>query len=131
MASVSTPVEITMNKRQDGEFHLRIVDQISGIQVFSVLIPPEQIADLITGESIQMTGNFLGMDKVGKKCVSENREVICPLDACSKDILSNWVKENCQEDGWQFSYLVSLTRDDGKNNLCYKVHKYVDTNPVV
>ncbi|WP_272677553.1 hypothetical protein, partial [Providencia sp. PROV076] len=70
------------------------------------------------------------LENVGKKKITENRSVICPIRSYEKGILRDWLINNKQEDGYILDpYLgsqSSIQMCDEGTVLNYRVIKYVE-----
>lgn len=123
---------ITISKRSDDKICVSIRDCASSIHFTDALMSLEDFAAAITGlaeRPVELRVN--GLEFVGKRKVSENREVSCPIDVYDRDVLSDWIEKNCQEEGWMVdSSLMSQGSvyrvSSGNTMLRYRVVKYVD-----
>lgn len=124
--------EISITRSSNGSYYIRLEDSASSRQFVEVKLTAKQFAEAITGlytTDVVMEVNHL--DKVGKQRVREPRTVLCPLDTWDKEVLQDWLSENCQEDGWTLDlYLGSQNSyksvKGGGTQINYAVFKYVD-----
>lgn len=113
-------------------FHIEVRDELSGLRIVRVNMTPEQFAMAITG--VYQSGYKTEIDNrlhlVGKKKVRENRTAVTPFTSFDSDVLTDWLIENCQEEGWILdTYLGSQGSKftvDGVTNLRYSVYKFVE-----
>lgn len=118
--------------------NLTLTDPISGVQFADLEIPFEKWGSLIgSGPMEKVDAELRGLQYVGKKRITEPRTASCPIDSYDKTVLEQWLKDNCQEDGWIVStYLGSQgsvqrvsdrkTHKFERTVLRYNVTKYVD-----
>ena len=123
--------EIGITRDNRGVYYIRLEDSASSRQFVEVKLTAKQFAEAVTGlyvADVEMSVQHL--DKVGKQRVRESRQVLCPLDTYDKDTLAQWLRDNCQEEGWMVeAYLGSqnsIKSVDGGKLLNYAVIKFVD-----
>ena len=125
-------LKLSINRPSNGGISIRIGDELSGIEFIDANISLEEFAEAVTGLACRpMTAEVRGLEFVGKKRVTENRSIVCPLDTYDKKVLEQWLVDNAQEEGWMVNTYLgrqsSVCRDeDGKIILNYSVTKYVD-----
>lgn len=124
--------QLTISRCSDGTITIRLEDKASRIEFFDGSISPEQFGEAVTGlASRPLTAEVRGMNFIGKRFVFEKRQVVYPgLLWDDREVMSTWLRQNCQEEGWIIdSYLGSqgsvVTRND-KVFLNYGVCKYVE-----
>lgn len=123
----------------DGEYgyiNVRLVDPISGIEFVDMEVPFKEFGSLIVnGPGVEAPTELRGLEWIGKKRVTERRSVFCPIPySYEKEEHQQWIKDNCQEDGWIVSSYLgnrdSVTYDYKEREkgctLHYSVYKYVD-----
>lgn len=116
-----------------------IEDVISGIEIISIEMDYATFGKFIgSNGSVDADAEIRGLDRIGKKCVHEERSIVCTQsfeDVPWKDrqkAQEQWLRENAKEDGWLVSaYLGSQNsvKHDYKTKLDtfhYHVYKYVD-----
>lgn len=123
--------KVTVSRSSDDLIRIRFRDEASGIQFAEARMTLEEFALAVTGLAEREAElEVTGLQYVGKRRVTEQRSIVCPLDAYNKDKLEEWLKENAQEEGWLLnSYLGSqgsVSTRDGVTILRYSVTKYVD-----
>ena len=110
---------------------IEVTDRASNIQFLHLEVPLADFMKALTGQFItEVTGEVIGLSKVGKTRVTETRAIICPLKSYKRDELREWLEANGQEEGWIIdSYLGSqgsiASHQDG-TLLSYRVHKFVE-----
>ena len=122
--------KVTISRSSDDLIRIRFRDEASGIEFAEVAMTPENFGYAITNLAEQVGDlEVRGLAYVGKKCVTEPRQIECPLNTYSREKLQVWLKSNAQEDGWVLdSYLgsqSSVDRKSGKIVLNYRVTKYI------
>lgn len=111
---------------------ITIEDKVSGIEFAKVHVGYSEFACALTGQSqMSCMVEVCGLENVGKRYVSEPRSRSVPKNIFSHDrkAVSNWLVENCQEEGWTLNaYLGSQSSlvNDGKGNITvnYSVFKF-------
>lgn len=124
---------ISIGRNSLDEVHIRVECRASNSEFVDVVLSYEEFAKALTGLSmVDCHATVRNLGNVGKKKVIEGRKVECPLDTYSRDVLSKWLTDNCQEEGWTLSaYLgsqTSVSRVDGKTILNYSVFKYIESD---
>ena len=122
--------KVTISHSSDDLIRIRFRDEASGIEFAEVAMTPENFGYAITNLADRVGDlEVRGLAYVGKKCVTEPRQIECPLNTYSREELQGWLKSNAQEDGWILdSYLgsqSSVDRKGGKIVLNYRVTKYI------
>lgn len=111
---------------------IRVHDQASGIEFVDAVISHEEFARALGSLQYRpfIECEVLGLEYVGKKRVTEQRSIVCPLNSYKREELSAWLAENADEDGWLVSTYLgskgSVSRDNGITTLNYSVTKYVE-----
>jgi hypothetical protein len=128
--------KVSISRSSDDTVRIRIRDEASGIEFAEVSLTVEAYGYLITGLSDQEADlQVRNLQFVGKTRISEQRQIECPLSTYDKSELSQWLKENAQEEGWIVSTYLgsqsSVTWNNGKATLRYSVTKYVDSAPCI
>lgn len=115
------------------KINIVVMDQASRLKFLSIEIDYADFTKCITGlseVSCDLTVNEL--ENVGKKKITENRSVICPIRSYEKGILRDWLINNKQEDGYILDpYLGSQSSIQMCNEgtvLNYRVIKYVEVD---
>ena len=123
---------VTISRCSDNKVYISLEDDLSGVKFVEVALALEDYAMLITGCAyVEGEVSYNNLSAVGKIEVSEKRSVNCPHSAWTdKTVLSNWLKENCKEEGWTISTYLgsqgSVKSVEGGCVLNYTVYKYVD-----
>jgi len=122
---------ISFARGSDDKIRIYVQDNTSHIQFLEIELDYESFAKALTGlHGVHCKSKTNGLEYIGKKRITELRSVVCPLDTYDREIFRNWLKDNCQEEGWLLStYLGSQTSiiyADGKTILNYSVSKYVE-----
>lgn len=120
---------ISIGRDSRNSINIEIQDEASRINFLKVKMTPEQFAMVLTGLSmVNVDFEVKGLSKVGLTKVIESRKVSCPISSYDRKILSQWLVENCQEEGWKIdTYLGSqrsITYENGITFLNYKVYRY-------
>lgn len=122
--------KVTISRDNHDTVRISIVDDASGIEFVEAHMDCATFGMCITGMSYQEAKlEVRGLEWVGKKRVTENRSIVCPLETYKTDELSAWLKENAKEDGWLVSTYLgtrgSVQRTEAGTLLRYTVTKYV------
>lgn len=122
-------VEVGISRTSRDEIHIRVQDKTSRAQFVDVCMTPADFTMAITGlYGVEATAEVRGLDVVGKKKITENRSIECPLTSYDKKALGAWLEEHGKEDGWEVNtYLgsqTSVTHLNGKTILNYSVTRY-------
>ena len=88
---------------------IRIRDQYSRKEFVDLGISAEGFGLAVTGLSeLECDAVVSGLGVVGMNKIQERRSVVCPISTYDKNVLVDWLKNNCQEDGWELmAYLGS------------------------
>lgn len=110
---------------------LTVTDEASNIRFLEMKLTLDQFAEAVTGLfTTDIDAVVQKLQFVGKKKIIEHRVITYPGIQYSNDVLSKWLEENAQEEGWMVnSYLGSqgsVKRVGGDTQLRYTVYKYVD-----
>lgn len=121
--------KLTISRNSSDTVCISIEDCESHVEFATVKLTVENFGYAITGLARQDVDiEVMGLDSVGKKRITETREVIYPIKSYDRTQMENWIKENCQEDGWEInSYLgsqKSIQYKDDHTILRYSVIKY-------
>jgi hypothetical protein len=124
-------LRLSISRPSNGGISLRIEDKLSGIKFIDAEISLEEFAEAITGLSSRpMMAEVRGLNYIGKKKVWESRSIECTINTYDRNILTQWLKENANEDGWiTDTYLgsqSSIKTEKDKTILNYVVYKYVE-----
>ena len=122
--------KVTISRSSDDKVRICLTDAASGIEFAEVAMELEAYAQAITGLSyVEGDLEVRGLEWVGKRRITEKREVVCPLKSYDRNELSKWLRDNAQEDGWLVSsYLGSqnaIHQTPQGTLLRYSVTKYV------
>lgn len=123
--------KITISRASDDRVYIRIEDSTSGVEFVEVSMSLAAFGSAVTGHGCQdVLLKVRGLGFVGKTRVTEKRSIDCPLRSYDRGELTNWLKENAQEEGWLLdTYLgsqSSIGYHNGKTRLNYSVTKYVE-----
>lgn len=123
--------QMQITRCNHNKIHIEVQCSESLAHFLAIELTTDEFAMLVTGchqSDIKM--EVRGLDKVGKRRIREDRQVLCPLKNLYRDDLSKWLDEHCQEEGWILStYLGSQTsvkQVDNGQLLNYSVCKWVD-----
>lgn len=120
----------TRSSHEDDYISVSVHDDKSGIQFLTMKIGLADFAQCITGLSaVHGEGTVRGLDYIGKKRVSENRSVECPLESYDRKELSAWIDANCQEEGWIVNSSLNSQGSVRGKTLNYSVTKFVEVTP--
>ena len=125
---------LSISNPSGGGVSIRLRDEASRIEFFDGLISHEEFSRSLGHLSSRLFDSVevRGMQYVGKTCITEPRTILCPLNTYDRKVLSAWLKENAQEDGWLLSTYLgsqsSITRQENGSLLKYSVTKYVDSH---
>jgi len=123
--------KVTISRASDDRVRIRIRDEVSGIDFAEVSLTVEAYGYAVTGLSEQPGElEVRGLQWIGKKRITEPRQIVCPLDTYNRDALEAWLQENGKEDGWLVSTYLgsqrSVSRVPEGTLLNYSVTRYVD-----
>lgn len=111
---------------------ISIMDQESRSEFCEIAFTHEDFSKMLggLGHVEAVACEVRGLDVIGKRKVSEQRTLECPLDVYDKDALRAWLRDQFANSEWTpDTYLGSqrsVTRKDGKTILNFRVYKYVD-----
>lgn len=123
--------KVSISRNNHDMISIRIKDCASGITFAEVHMRPEEFSLALTGLSYQDAKlRTNGLEFVGKKRIREARRILCPLNTYDRELLTKWLNENAQEEGWIVDIYLGSQRsiihtDDGML-INYNVVKYVD-----
>ena len=125
---INTSISINRNSRD--EISILVKDESSGIEFLNLKMSLASFALSITGLSeVECEATVKNLVNVGKTKVTEKRSVVCPIETYDKQTLSQWIGNNCKEDGWEISTYLgsqsSIVYKDNTTILNYSVYKYV------
>lgn len=122
--------EVSICRSSNGLIYLRAQCQDSRQEFLEIAFTPEQFANAVTNlhmSDIDM--KVSNLERVGKKRVTEPREVLSPLTDYSRDVQQKWLEENRQEEGWTLNAYLgsqnSMKHVDNGTLLRYSVYKFV------
>lgn len=127
---ITVNVSITRDSRD--AIRISFQDEASNIRFVSVSMTPHDFAMAVTGLShVEAKATVCGLRNVGLKKISQKRQAECPLTNSDRKELTQWLLDNCQEDGWTINgYLGSQGSvghyDGGSRTLNYSVYRYAD-----
>ena len=100
---------LSIGRDSSGMIRIRIRDQSSRREFVDLGISAEGFGLAVTGMSeIECDAVVSGLGMVGMNKIQERRRIVCPINTYDKNVLADWLKKNCQEDGWQLiAYLGS------------------------
>lgn len=115
---------------------IKVQDEESRVTFLEMEFTPDEFMRAITGMAYTdaAKAHVSGLEYVGKKKITENRQAIYPGSCTeSREKMSAWLESNCAEDGWIIDgYLGSqgsINRQDNNAVLNYRVFRY-ETQPV-
>jgi len=122
---------VTISRCSDNTVRIAVRDEASRIEFVELSMSLEAFGSVVTGLGARPAEmDVRGLEHVGKKQVTERREVLCPLCEYNRRVLQEWLWLNAQEDGYTLnSYLGSQDSVQHTENgtlLRYSVTKYVD-----
>jgi hypothetical protein len=122
--------EVIISRTSNDIIRMTIKDDASREQFVEVNFTYEQFAKCITNlHQTDIPCIVKGLDKVGKKKSVESRHVIYPGSFYdTKEKMSQWLLDNCQEEGYYISTYLgskgSVTTQEDQTWLNYTVNKY-------
>lgn len=126
---INASIQISRNSR-DG-INIEITDEKSRTRFVQMELTLEQFALAITNlYTTNIKASVCKLDTVGKEKYVEDRQVVCPSPYyTSTDHMVNWLKENCQEHGYELdTYLGSRNsisnHESGGCLIKYRVIRY-------
>jgi len=123
--------KLTISRNSNDVINITIVDDLSGIQFVDVALDLASFAQAITGcARIHGDMKVRELDHVGLQKITEPRSIVCPLGICDRKILSKWLSDNAQENGWILDAYLGSQHSIGSSAgngviLNYKVIKYI------
>jgi len=131
MSSKVIKTELYIGRDSRDSFNIEIRCDSSNVLLARVSMTAKQFAMAITGLHQGGINCEIGdLSRVGKRRVREKRQVQPPFSSYSTETCQEWLKENCQEEGWLLdSYLgskSSMVHIAGMLTLNYSVFKFVD-----
>ena len=125
---INTSISINRNSRD--KITIRVKDEASCIEFLNLEMSLESFALSITGLSeIECEATIKNLINVGKTKVTEKRSVVCTIKTYDKQTLSQWIANNCREDGWEVNTYLgsqsSVVHKDNTTILNYSVFKYI------
>lgn len=124
-------ISIYRSTHNGGKIVLEIKDESSRSIFLNAEMGFEDFAKCVTGLSeVSVLFSLHNAENVGKRKIVEDRQVVYFGQHTDKETMSQWLKDNCQEDGWILdTYLGSKKSvevvDGGVILLNYRVYKYV------
>lgn len=123
--------EMQITRCNHNKIHIEVQCSDSLAHFLAIELTTDQFAMLVTGchqSDIKM--EVRGLDKVGKVRVRETRQALCPIKSYDRDLLEQWIVDNCKEDGWIISQGLrsqnSIKSVDNGTLLNYSVCKWID-----
>ena len=129
----SKKAKITISRNSDDKVRITIYDVTSNIEFAEVELELEDYALAITGLA-RVEGNLIvrNLNNVGKKKITEKRQISLPDHLYDRSAIKDWMIENCQEEGYKLdTYIgsqqyITYNPQDQKRVLQYSVFKYED-----
>lgn len=123
--------KVTISTPNSEWVQIAITDSLSGIRFAELRMEYVDFAKAITGNAFQAAElTVRDLKYVGKRRITEDRKIVCPLKTYEKDKLAMWLVDNAQEEGWLINTYLgsqkSVTTVEGGTLLRYRVTKYVD-----
>lgn len=123
--------KVTISRGSDGKVRISFEDTVSHIEFATVALSVEAFGHAVTGLSMQEGElEVHGLEFVGKRRVTEQRQIVCPLKTYNTSELQAWLTDNAQEEGWLLSTYLgsqsSMSSVDGGTLLRYSVTKYIN-----
>jgi len=123
--------KLSLSRNSNDVITLSIKDCASLVTFIECEMTPADFAYLITGQALmEADAKMKGLDLVGKTKVQEQRSVEYNFNTTDRTVLSKWIEDNCQEEGWTIDQSLtsrdSVSWQGNKSVLNYKVYKYVD-----
>lgn len=126
---------LTITRESTGNINIEVRDSLSRTAFVKLTLTPHDFAMCLTGLSeTECVMETKHMDRVGKRKVTQPRTAHCRMDTHNRGALEEWLKEHCQEDGWNLDHYLgssaSITSvpvtEGGGSILKYSVSKWVD-----
>ena len=120
---------LSLSRGSDDKIRISVRDEASNVEFLVAEIDPVDFAMLVTGlAGVKAPCEVRGLDVVGKLKIRESRTVVCPLKLYDRNILEQWVIDNCQEEGWIIDHYLrsqgSIFASEGGAGLRYSVYRY-------
>jgi len=120
-----------MCNSQDDYISFEVTGPVSGICILTSDISVAAFGALIAGSGrIRPKGSLRGLDKIGKKCVREQRQLEVEDMGYRQEVYFQWLQNIYKEDGWSVvAYMggrgqIGLA-NNGKRIINFWVVKYV------
>lgn len=125
---MSIEVKVTITRDSNDVFRIRLYDDAACNEFVTVSMTPRDFAMALTGMTrMPAVADVHRLDTVGKRRVVERRSVLCPLKSHDRASREAWLREHCQEDGWELDANLSSQGSIASNGtLHYSVRKYVE-----
>lgn len=123
---------VSISKDSRGIVCIRLRDKNSRSEFVSLEMSTEDFADALFGlAEVEASYKAAGLGILGKERVVQRRSAMYTGPVTyDKSVMSLWLKENCQEEGWEVSAYLgsqhSVQKVNGDTYLHYSVVKYVD-----
>lgn len=123
---------ISISKDSRGIVCIRLRDKNSRCEFVNLEMSTEDFADALFGlAEVEASYSSAGLDILGKERVVQRRSALYTGPVTyDKSVMSRWLRENCQEEGWEVSTYLgsqhSVQKVNGDTYLHYSVVKYVD-----
>ena len=123
---------ISISKDSRGIVCIRLRDKSSRCEFVNLEMSTEDFADALFGlAEVEASYSSAGLDILGKERVVQRRSALYTGPVTyDKSVMSRWLRENCQEEGWEVSTYLgsqhSVQKVNGDTYLHYSVVKYVD-----
>lgn len=110
---------------------IRLHDEESGIEFFDADISHEEFSRALSSLSQRpfLHAEVRGSEYLGKRRITEPRTAPVP-DSYDREFLTQYVKDNMQEDGWILNAYLgsqnSIYRENGQTMARYSVTRYED-----
>lgn len=128
--------QMQITRCNHNKIHIEVQCSESLAHFLAIELTTDQFAMLVTGchqSDIKM--EVRGLDKVGKRRIREDRQVVCDhvdygINSYDSDALERWIEYHCREHGWTINSSLrsqkSIILVDGGVQLNYSVCKWVD-----
>lgn len=142
MSAINLPGNITFSRPRginEGKINIRIRDKISRISFVEVSIPLSEFTEALFGlAEVDCSLRCAGLENVGKKRVTEDHNVDCPIEGWKSEEVKEWVIEYFAEssfpkEGWSLAMNFDSrgaikARTDGMKGctVCFSVYRYID-----
>lgn len=121
---------MTISRRSDNMVCVTVQCTDSRVQFLELEFTPHDFGMMLTGLSCMdaTVAEVHGLENVGKKRVTEQRSVICPLEDYDRKVLGKWLEQNCEEEGYTLSTYLgsqnSVMREENGQRLNYSVSRF-------